>query len=183
MFLGQFPYTIVHIPGAENCWRDLLLRWVTRPGGPVCVHANVKYTEVLFAGSDKFPTKEVADPPSIRHWAWFRWILKRYTGWGTITTALSGCRPRPTLFGKRLLVCPHLKGAGHHGIGATMARLEWRCVWEGMADDVWDMTRLCLYCWDTKAEALVPCTLTEPLMGERRTQLCILNISTRGRER
>ena len=26
---------------------------------PVCVHASVKYTEMLFAGSDKFPTKEV----------------------------------------------------------------------------------------------------------------------------
>ena len=50
---------IVHIAGEENCWEDLLSRWVTRPEGPVCVHASVKYTEVLFAGSDKFPTKEV----------------------------------------------------------------------------------------------------------------------------
>ena len=32
---------------------------MTPPGGPVCAHASVKYTEVLFAGSDKFPTKEV----------------------------------------------------------------------------------------------------------------------------
>ena len=31
---------------------------MTRPGCPVCVHASVKYTEVLFARSDKFPTKE-----------------------------------------------------------------------------------------------------------------------------
>ena len=30
---------------------------------------------------------------------------------------------------KRLLVCPHLKGAGHHGIDTAMARLERRCVW------------------------------------------------------
>ena len=59
MFLGQFSYTIVHFPGDENCWGDLLSRCVTRPGGPVCVHASVKYTEVLFAGSDKFPTKDV----------------------------------------------------------------------------------------------------------------------------
>ena len=32
---------------------------MTRPGCPVCVHASVKYTEVFFAGNDKFPTKEV----------------------------------------------------------------------------------------------------------------------------
>ena len=31
---------------------------MTRPEGPVCVHVSVKYTEVLFAGSDKSPTKE-----------------------------------------------------------------------------------------------------------------------------
>ena len=59
VFLGQFPYTIVHIPGDENCWGNLLSRWVTRLGGSVCVHASVKYTEVLFAGGDRFPTKEV----------------------------------------------------------------------------------------------------------------------------
>ena len=51
--------SIVHIPGDENCWGDLLSPWVTPPGGPVCVHASVTYTEVLFAGSDNFPTKEV----------------------------------------------------------------------------------------------------------------------------
>ena len=39
VFLGQFPYTIVHIAGDENCWADLLSRWV-RPEGPVCVHAS-----------------------------------------------------------------------------------------------------------------------------------------------
>ena len=49
----------MHIPRDVNYWGDLLPRWVTRPGGPVCVQASVKYTEVLFAGSDSFPTKEV----------------------------------------------------------------------------------------------------------------------------
>ena len=28
---------------------------------------------------------------------------------------------------KRLLVCAHLEGAGHRGVGATMARLEQHC--------------------------------------------------------
>ena len=75
MFLGQFPYTIGHIPGDETCCGELLSRWVTRPGRPVCVNASVKYAKVLFAGSDKFPTKEVVremSPLSIRRWAWLR---------------------------------------------------------------------------------------------------------------
>ena len=85
---------------------------------------------------------------------------------------------------KRQLVCAHLEGAGHRGVDATMARLNRHCVWEGMAGDVRDMTRLCLYCADTKAGALVSRTLEKkPLMGESRTQLCILIISTSGRVR
>ena len=59
MFFVQFPYTIVHIDGDENCWADLPSRRVTRQECPVCVHASVKYTEVLFAWSDKIPTKEI----------------------------------------------------------------------------------------------------------------------------
>ena len=51
--------SIVHIAGDVNCWVYLLSRWVTRSEGPVCKHASVKCTEVLFAESDKFPTKEV----------------------------------------------------------------------------------------------------------------------------
>ena len=50
---------MMHIPGDENCLVDLLSRWVTRPGGPVCVHASVKYTELIFAASDTFATYEV----------------------------------------------------------------------------------------------------------------------------
>ena len=65
----------------------------------------------------------------------------------------------------RLLVCAHLEGAGHRGVDATMGRLEWHCVWEGMAGDVRDMTRLFLYCADTKAGALVPRTLEETPHG------------------
>ena len=53
------PSFIVHIAGDENCWAYLLSRGVTWSKGPVCAHASVKYTEVLFAGSDTFPTKDV----------------------------------------------------------------------------------------------------------------------------
>ena len=50
-------------------------------------------------------------------------------------------------------MCAHLEGAGHRGVDATMARLEFHGVWEGMADDVRDMTRLSLYYADTKVGA------------------------------
>ena len=86
---------------------NLLLRWVTRPGGSVFVHASVKDAEMLFVGSDKFPTKEVV-----------RGVQAAAAGDGlNFDTALgvasldseglylveyhatvwSGCRPRPSL--------------------------------------------------------------------------------------
>ena len=135
------------------------------------MHASVKYTEVLFAGSDKFPTKDVVCGVQTAD----------AEGGPTLDTALGvasldseglyrvehhGHRVIWVPAGadslkKRLLVCAHLEGAGHRGVDATMARLERHCVWEGMADDVRDMIRLCLYCADTKAGALVPRTPEE----------------------
>ena len=159
----------------------------------MCVHASVKYAEMLLAGSDKFPTKEVV-----------RGVKAVAAGDGpTLDTALGvasldseglyrveyhGHRviwvpAKSESLKKRLLVCAHLEGAGHRGVDATMARLEWHCVWEGMADDVRDMTRLCLYCADTKAGAPVPRTLEEILMGVSRTQLCISIFSAWGKAR
>ena len=45
---------IVHVGGDENCWVYLLSPWVTRPEGLVCVHASIKYTEVLLLGATRF---------------------------------------------------------------------------------------------------------------------------------
>ena len=66
---------------------------------------------------------------------------------------------------KRLLVCAHLELAGHRGVDAAMAQLERHWVWEGMADGVRDMIRLCLCCAGTKAGALVSRTLEETPHG------------------
>ena len=52
-------FPIMRIPGDEHWWGDLRSRWVMQPGRAVCVHESVTYTDVLYAGSDKFPTTEV----------------------------------------------------------------------------------------------------------------------------
>ena len=131
---------IVHIAGNENCWAYLLSRWGAQSEGPVCAHASVKYTEVLFAGSDKFPTKDVV-----------RGVQAAAAGAGpirytAIRVASLGCEGlyRADQHGhrmiwvpagadslkKRLLVCAHLEGTGHRGVDATMARLERHWVWD-----------------------------------------------------
>ena len=104
------------------------------------MHSCVKYTEVLFAESDKFPTKEVVR--SVHAAA--------AEGGRTLDTALgvdsldSEGLYRVEHHGHRviwvpggadslkkgLLVCAHLEGAGYRGVDATMARLERHCVWD-----------------------------------------------------
>ena len=113
---------------------------MTRSEGPVCAHASVKYTEVPFPGSDKFPTKEVVC--------------------GVQAAASEGGPTRDTAMGvasrdsegmyrveyyahrviwvpagadslkKRLSVCVHPEGNGHCGFDATIAWLERHCVWD-----------------------------------------------------
>ena len=165
MFLGQFPYTIVRIPGDENCWAGLLSCWLTRPGGPVWVHASVKHAEVLFAGIDKFPAKEVVHGVQ----------AAAAKGEPTLDMALGVAsldfeglyreehRGHHVIWvpagvdslKKRLLVCAHLKGAGHRGVDATMARPESTAC--GGAWLVTCGTSLGSAC--TKVGALVPRTL------------------------
>ena len=130
---------IVYIAGDENCGADLLSRWVTRPEGPVFVHASVKYTEVLFAGGDKFPTKEVVHGVQA---ATAEGGPTRDTAMGVVSVDSEGLYrvhhghrviwvPAGTdSLKKRLLVCAHLEGTEHRGLDATMARLEQHCVWD-----------------------------------------------------
>ena len=129
------------------------------------MHPGIKCTEMLFAGRDKFPPKEVVRGVQ----------AAAAKGRPTLDTALGvasldseglhrvehhGHRviwvPAGTgSLNKRLLLCAHLEGAGNRGVDATMARREPHCVWGGMADDVRDISRLCLYCVDTNTGALV----------------------------
>ena len=108
---------------------------MTPPGGP----ASVKYTEVLFVGSEKFPTREIVC--GVQGAA--------AEGGPTLDTALGvasldsegvrlehhghrviGVPAGADSLKKRQLVCAHLEGAGHRGVDATMARLERHCVWD-----------------------------------------------------
>ena len=133
----------------------------------MCVHASVKYAEMLFAGSDKFPTKGVvrivqAAAAGNGHTRDTALGVASLDSEGQYRVEYQGHRviwvPAETEFlKKRLLVCAHLGGGGHRRVDATMARLGRNCIWEGMAGDVRDMTRLCVYCADKKAGALGPC--------------------------
>ena len=67
----------------------------------------------------------------------------------------------------RLMVCAHMKDAGHRGVEATLARLTRYCVWRDMETDVRGFVRQCLFCAESWAGELVPRSLASTVRGEK----------------
>ena len=165
-YIGQFRYTIVHIPGARNSWGDLLSRWVRMGDGPSDENATVRCMPMLFSHDDAFPTKRDVKQAQ----------QAVVNGAKEIPTKFSLAQPdseglyrvqhhdRPVLWipddatelQQRLLVSGHMQEAGHRGADATIKRLREYCVWTSMEEDKKTMMRDCLYCADYKTGGMVP---------------------------
>ena len=65
----------------------------------------------------------------------------------------------------RLMVCAHMKDAGHRGAVATLQRLSEYCCWLRMEDHVKEFVKQCLHCMDSKAGEKVPRPLGETVHG------------------
>ena len=56
----------------------------------------------------------------------------------------------------RLMVCAHMRSAGHRGVSPMLLRLKENCVWSHIESHVLQFTRQCLHCVDTRAGETVP---------------------------
>ena len=65
----------------------------------------------------------------------------------------------------RLMICAHMRDAGHRGVAATLVRLREYCVWQGMETQARDFVRQCLHCADSRAGETVPRPLGETVHG------------------
>ena len=50
-----------------------------------------------------------------------------------------------------LMICAHMRDAGHRGVAATLVRLQEFCVWSGMEAQMRAFERQCLHCADTRS--------------------------------
>ena len=125
--LGQYRYAIEHIPGEQNCWGDILSRWVKVPVVPVrsvAVHCpcdaddSLPSLDVIRASQKKAVANRGADirsfsttfgPAALGGDGLFRvhvgerdvlWILP----------------PDDKDLQVRLMVCAHMRSAGHRGV-------------------------------------------------------------------
>ena len=65
----------------------------------------------------------------------------------------------------RLMICAHMRDAGHRGVAATLVRLQEFCVWPGMEAQMREFVRQCLHCADTRSGEVVPRPLGETVHG------------------
>ena len=146
--LMQFNYTIVHLPGKDNAWADLLSRWEQAPTVPsvaVCRILTPHRTTSL--ALSEWPGKEELMKSQ-------RVLREEEAGGGTsldsgVLKDSNGAVIVPqedTEMIMRLLVIAHAGAAGHRGVEATLARFENNFVWKGMREDVTAFIRSCIHC-------------------------------------
>ena len=65
----------------------------------------------------------------------------------------------------RLMICAHMRDAGHRGVAATLVSVQEFCVWSGMEAQIREFVRQCLHCADKFSGGVVPRPLGEPVHG------------------
>ena len=73
----------------------------------------------------------------------------------------------------RLMVCAHMKDAGHRGVVATLQRLQGYCSWFRMEVHVTPFVKQCLHCMDSKAGEKIRRPLGETMHGRRSVGFCM----------
>ena len=140
MMLAQYDYTIMHIYGESKCWRDLLSRWVNVPVvavRAVAVFANSAPDEIM---PSKNAIREVQQQARAGLSAMVIGISSFTSPVGRETKDNEdlfrpGLNSRDVLWileqakdiQTRLMVCAHMKDAGHWGVVTALQRLQGYC--------------------------------------------------------
>ncbi|CAM9790553.1 unnamed protein product, partial [Sphacelaria rigidula] len=173
--LGQYRYTICHISGERNACCDLLPRWVyipTLPARAVAVYGPC-------APDDWMPSKSVVRQAQRKDLGAEDADVQSFeSNVGTAILDIEGMfyvhvRGRNVLWilssdkqlQVRLIICAHMRDAGHRGVAATLVRLQELCVWQGIETHVREFVCQSLHCADSRAGDVVPRPLGETVHG------------------
>ena len=173
--LGQYRYTICHIPGDRNSWGDLLSRWVSVPALPVRAVAVFSPCDQ----DDSLPSKAVVRQAQQKALATHGTEVKSFESAVGLAVLDDEGLFRIHACGRhvlwipdsdkqlqvRLMICAHMRDAGHRGVAATLVRLQEFCVWSGMEAQMREFVRQCLHCADTRSGDVVPRPLGETVHG------------------
>ena len=78
----------------------------------------------------------------------------------------------------RLMVCAHMKDAGHRGVMVTLQQLQGRCCWFRVGAHVTENVKQCLHYMDSKTGEKIPRPLGETVYGTKPGGFFILTTCT-----
>lgn len=176
--LASFRYTIVHIPGEENVWADLLSRWGSRQDDPAC--------DIRIASLFSAPVAPELDPD-------FTWPsaadIKRsqadakdkVTPLPSGLTEVDGILQNnagatwiphtDTALKLRLCIIGHCGRGGHRGATTTLENIKGHFVWKDMKTDIATFCNTCLHCNATSGGRRVPRPFAQTLHADKPNEL------------
>jgi hypothetical protein len=140
-----YDYIIVHLPGKQNVWADLLSRWGTSEPA-ICVMKLVQFRpsaqldqQFQWPGKKELMKLQLASSEKFQRWD--------EDGLGLTDTGKWWVPLRGTEdFHQRICVVAHAGAAGHGGIQTTLEAIR-KVFWRHKIDDeVHDFVKSCLQC-------------------------------------
>ena len=164
MVLMGYQYEIVHIPGEDNVWADLLSRWGCERS--VCA---VSFTESPQL-DPKFIWPSASEIVTMQKEGGVKGLLgsdglyRRETGQAIIPAAATDLI-------LRLCVVAHSGIAGHQGLANTVQTLSEHFWWPTLKADAEKFVRECLHCLCTRGGVVTPRPWGEQLHGTKPNEV------------
>jgi len=177
MRLSQFEYSIIHIPGVENCWADLLSRWGA--SDPDNTQSSPRIAALLKAPvapdlqpDFEWPTeKEIHD---VQHAAIAKGNEEAPSATRRSLRVTDGAVWIPKYavsLQLRICVIAHCGRGGHRGLAATFENIRPHFFWKNMRTDITTFCNTCLHCLSTCGGDRVPRAMGHALHAEKPNEL------------
>lgn len=164
MVLMGYHYEIVHIPGEDNVWADLLSRWGCERS--VCAATFTESPQL----NKKFIWPSMSEIRDLQ----VKYGVKGATG----ADGLQRCAAGLTIIPKeaidlilRLCVVAHSGIAGHQGIANTVLTLAEHFTWPTLKHDAEKFVRECLHCLCTRGGIITPRPWGEQIHGTKPNEV------------
>ena len=181
MQLAGFRYTIMHIPGEENCWADLLSRRGSAPVHPEMANITRATLSSLFVA----PVAPELDPEFI--WPKAGDILdaqrhslqqdnetapvRQHRGLHVNEQGLVWIPATAVALQLRICIVAHCGRGGHRGYSTTLQHIEDHFYWANVKGDVEAFCRSCLHCLLTLGGRRIPRPMGHALHSDRPNEV------------
>ena len=181
LMLAAFRYEVVHIPGTENIWADLMSRWGT-PTPPTSIALLRRAMSTLFTAplapyideKIEWPTaEEVAtiQAEAIREGEKLPDAPEKRNGVLTDAQGAVWIPADAVNLQLRLCIIGHCGRGGHRGVTTTLKNICEHFFWRTMRADITSFCNTCLHCEATTGGLRKPRPFAHTMHADRPNQL------------